>query len=147
MTTVNELNNYLQAAWHQLAEAAKNNDWPATQQAYRKMATLQDLDQQSRNLQQRIADLSEEVANNGGSSLLRQTAFVPDGVLGSTRRGTKRPRELRIGTHREPIALNNQIVIAVANWILKQGKILPRITNFVHPTNSGFAASAQTRQL
>jgi hypothetical protein len=41
----------------------------------------------------------------------------------------------------------NQIPVAVANWILKQGKMLGRIQNFVHETNAGFPRSAQTKEL
>ena len=40
-----------------------------------------------------------------------------------------------------------QIPIVIANWIIQQGKALPRIPNFVHPSNTGFAPSAQTKEL
>jgi hypothetical protein len=40
-----------------------------------------------------------------------------------------------------------QIPIVIANWIIQQGKPLPRIPNFVHPSNSGFASSAHTKEL
>ena len=42
---------------------------------------------------------------------------------------------------------SNQIPVVVGNWILKQGKNLPRIQNFVHETSAGFPQSAQVKQL
>lgn len=69
------------------------------------------------------------------------------GYLNTERRPTTRPKELRIGPYQIPISLNNQIVVATANWILKQGVALPKISNFIHPTDSGFTESAQTKKL
>src|SRR5438445_3648042 len=146
MNALNELNEHLRNGWDQLKDAAKNEDWPAMQRAFREMATVQDLDERSRNLQQQIAGLSHKASPNGNPTLTDSTPFTPvhhfDG-----RRGTTRPRELRIGAHHVPISINNQIVIATANWIIAQGKTLPRIHNFVHPTNSGFSSSAQIKRL
>src|SRR5260370_32605534 len=149
LNSLNELNEDIKNAWLRLKEAVKNEDWPITQQGFRQMAALQDLDQELRNLQQRFAQ-----QRTGGQS--NETSFAqesphahqtPVGFLENTRRGTKRPRELRIGSQRVPISLNNQITIATANWILKQGRTLPKIHNFIHPTNSGFAPSAPTKRL
>ena len=63
------------------------------------------------------------------------------------KRSTIRPQELRIGTFRKPINIANQIPITTANWLIEQGKTLPTIPNFIHPTNSGFSQSAAPRQL
>jgi hypothetical protein len=147
LNMTNELNEYIRIAWQQIREAAKNQDWPGMEQAFRRMATLQQLDEQSRDLQRRIAGFSNEISPNGQPPHFPQAPFTLDDHVESTRRGTTRPRELRIGTYRAPITLNNQILIATANWILKQGKTLPTIHNFVHPTNSGFGASAQIKRL
>ena len=144
MNTLNELDDYIRTAWVPLKEAANNEDWPAMQHAFRKMATAQELNQQSHSLQQRISD---EMSSNRNPTIMHQTPVVPLNRPDRTRRGTRRPRELRIGAYHLPISINNQITVATANWVLKQGKMLPRIPNFVHPTNSGFAGSAQTRQL
>jgi hypothetical protein len=140
----NGLDNLIKNAWDQLKEAASNENWSAVQQAFRKMATLQELDQQSRSLQQRILD---ELSSTGALPVTPQPPFFPVDHSGRTRRGTRRPKELRIGPYHLPISINNQIAVATANWILKQGKMLPKMSNFVHPTNSGFAVSAQTRRL
>lgn len=147
MNTFNELDGYIQNTWRQLVEAAKNSDWAATQQAFRKMAEFQELKQQSRNLQQRIERLTNETHSNGQASRQHQTPLATVAGTGMARRGIRRPRELRIGNHHESISINNQIVIATANWMLKQGKTLPKIHNFVHPNDFGFAASAQIRRL
>lgn len=63
------------------------------------------------------------------------------------RRATVHPSELRIGTVAVRLNRSNQIPVVVANWILKQGRTLPRIPNFVHETRSGFSRSAQTTEL
>ena len=63
------------------------------------------------------------------------------------RRQTNRAREVQIEDVRESIGYSNQIPVVIANWITRQGKTLPRIPNFVHPTNSGFSPAAQTKQL
>jgi hypothetical protein len=145
--THNELNEMIEDAWRQLAEAASRREWPATQSAFRRTAALQDLHQQSLNLQEKIAALSGEkpTASVRGNGF--QNPIVPVSPAYGRKRGTNRPKELRIGTHRMPIAVSNQIVIETANWILRQGHELPLIQNFVHPTNAHFLPSAQTRQL
>ena len=37
------------------------------------------------------------------------------------------------------------VPVVVANWILNQGRELPRIQNFVHETRAGFLGSAQPK--
>jgi hypothetical protein len=143
-----ELSGYIENAWHQIKESANKKNWIATQEAFRKMATLQDLDEQSRKLRQRIEGLSHNVSTNGHRSRPDQTTPVSiSRPTDSRRRGTIRPRELRIGAHHEPISLNNQITIHTANWIIKQGRTLPKIPNFIHSSNSGFTTSVQPRRL
>lgn len=142
MNKLNELNEYIENAWQQLKEAADNENWPGTQQAFRKMATLQDLNEQSRNLQQRIAGLSDQGAPAAHPPRDKQ-APIPY----SQRRPIKRPKQLRIGTHQIPIAINNQIPLETGNWILKQGVALPRLRNFIQPNKSQFERSAQVKQL
>jgi hypothetical protein len=148
LTSMNtELNVYIRNAWLQLKDAATKESWPASQEAFRKMERLQNLEQQSRNLQQQIAHLSDADSVSGHIPVTHEAPFVSDNPPDGTRRTTIRPKELRIGTHRLPISINNQIAIATANWILKQGKVIPTIRNFVHPTDSGFPRSATTRRL
>src|SRR5207249_169 len=71
----------------------------------------------------------------------------PNYLSHQRRRQTNRAREVQIGNIRESLNFANQIPVVIANWILQQGKTLPRIPNFVHPANSGFAQSAQTKEL
>jgi hypothetical protein len=147
MNTLPDINQYIVIAWQQLKDAVGNNDWPATQIAFRNMVKRQDLHEKSRQLQQEIADLSQEVSPNGTAFLDRQTLSTVASPPSNARRPTTRPRELRIGSHRVAISINNQISIETANWILNQGKSLPMIPNFVQRTNSGFAPSASTKRL
>jgi hypothetical protein len=147
MNKQNELSEHIQNTWHQIKDAANNENWPATQQAFRKMTGLQDMQERSRILEEQIAGLSGDKSSNGLPALAQRTPSASVVHPDRTRRGTRRPQELRIGTYRVPIGMNNQIPIATANWILNQGGSLPRIPNFVHPSNSGFTASAQTKRL
>jgi hypothetical protein len=144
---MNNLNEHIENTWRQLKEASKNENWATVQVAFRRMATLQDLNEQSRLLTQRIEGLSEERLPDSNTIAGHRTESSSNGYADGRRRGTIRPKELRIGNHQIPIAMSNRIVIETANWILKQGKALPRIENFVHPSNTGFARSAQTRRL
>lgn len=63
------------------------------------------------------------------------------------RRRFAKPREIRIGTYSERVGNWCEIPVVVANWILAQGKSLPRIDGFVHQTNAGFFQSASTKEL
>jgi hypothetical protein len=142
----NELEDHIVHAWRQLKEAANKEDWGATQQVFREMVKLQDINEQSRTLQQRIADLSNGTLTPKPAAWNNHRAAQVN-QFNRRRRETVRPKELRIGTDRILINISNQIPIATANWILKHGKALPRIENFVHPTDSGFARSAQIKPL
>jgi hypothetical protein len=67
-----------------------------------------------------------------------------DDVLPLPRRPAIHPTEIRIGDSAVlRVHKSNQIPVVVGNWILKQGKQLPRIQNFVHETSSGFPQFAQ----
>jgi len=147
MNELNDINGLIGSTWGHIEKAAKIKDWLEMQQAFRKMAKLQGVSEQLRSLQQQVAGLSKESFPNGHAPVTLPGPLNPVPHFDNGRRGTIRPRELRIGTHREPISINNQIPIATANWIIKQGKVLPTIRNFVQPTNSGFRSSANIRQL
>jgi len=67
--------------------------------------------------------------------------------LNPTRKRPIRPTEVKIGDATIGIGKLNEIPVVVANWILRQGKTLRRMQNFVHETDSGFPASAQTKRL
>jgi hypothetical protein len=144
---MNNLNEHMATTWQQLKEAVASESWATTQAVFRRMVTLQDLNEQARAIEERIAGLSIEAAATPAGPEKRQTSANLMSRLNGTRRETKRPKVLRIGADRLPIAMSNQIAIATANWILKQGVAIPQIRNFVHPTNSGFAPSAQIKVL
>jgi len=146
VSTLPELEQHIHTGWEQLQAAVAGQDWGATQSAYRNMSKLQDLHEQSRNLQSQIAALSEaEPIASGYTSVDRQPAPSPSAF--TVRRATKRPRELRIGAFRAPVALNNQVLIETANWLIGQGRALPAIPNFVQRSRAGFAESAQVKPL
>ena len=71
----------------------------------------------------------------------------PARVVDRRRRRTTRPREVRIGGCAESVRAWNEIPVVVANWILSQGKALPRVENFVHEADADFAQSALTKEL
>lgn len=71
------------------------------------------------------------------------TSYIAEQV----RQQTIHPVEVRIGTTVVTVTKSVHILIVVANWILKQGKVLPRIRNFIHETDSGFYTSAKTVKL
>ncbi len=89
--------------------------------------------------------------NNPPPTAAARTDYSLNSLLNQSgdrhRRRTTRAREVRIGSHSEPIRAWNEIPIVVANWILKQGKSLPKIHNFIHQTDSGFSPSANTKKL
>ncbi len=68
-------------------------------------------------------------------------------AVNQPRRQPIHPVEIRIGTEVVKVTKSNQIPVLVGNWILKQGKTIPRIQNFVHEADSGFPRAAQTKQL
>ena len=78
-------------------------------------------------------------ANGGGLA-------KPNGPINQPRPPI-RPMELRIDADVLRLSRWNEVPVGVANWILQQGRTIPRMQNFVHETNSGFARSAQTKEL
>jgi hypothetical protein len=137
MTTT--FTDHLMKVWQELKEAVRNEDWPATQQSFHRMEKIQQVNEEF------AKKLEEEIGDAFGGPPL--TVSKPMVELNGVRRGTIRPAELRIGSDRIPISLNNQIVVATGNWIIKQGHTIPPIRNFVHRDNSGFSPSAQTKRL
>jgi len=83
----------------------------------------------------------------GATSLADNNQSKVDRILPPSRRTAIHPSELRIGTATGRVSKSNQILLTVANWILKQGKTLPRIQNFVHETDSGFSKAAKPVKL
>ena len=153
---VEKLNKHIVNAWESLERAAKSKDKKIAQESLNKLVHLENLREQQLALDQSIAaSISVEAPLKIASSA---TSKHPNGsthpssnepVFYSSRRKrqTVRPQEIRIGSYRRAISMANQITITVANWLLEQGKTLPTIPNFVHPSNSGFSQSASTRQL
>lgn len=85
-----------------------------------------------------VGEITSDMGNKRGKD---------DFVLPPPRRQTIHPTEVRIGTAIVRVSKSKQIPVAVANWIIEQGKALPTIQNFVHKTNTGFPRTAQTEQL
>jgi hypothetical protein len=146
MNTLPDLEQHIQNGWLQLKSAADSGDWPAMQAAFRSMGKLQELYEQSRTLQHQIAALSQPAAfASGHTSIDLQPVQNRNAYI--VRRPTKRPRELRIGSFRVPVSINNQVLIETANWLIGQGRALPVIPNFVQRGRDGFAESAQVKPL
>jgi hypothetical protein len=137
MTTT--LTDHLTKVWQELKDAVRTEDWGATQQSFHRMEKIQQVNEE-------FAKKLEEIGDFGGPPPFDESKTVVQ--FNGVRRGTIRPTELRIDLDRIPISLNNQIVVATGNWILKNrpGSI-PVIKNFVHRDNSGFSPSAQTKRL
>lgn len=151
-----KLNKHIANTWENVERAVKSKDRTATQAALNKLAHLENLKEQQLALDQSIAaSTSMEQPVKSAPSITNQhqngsTHPLPtEPVYYPTRRRRQiiRPREIRIGSYRKAISIANQIPITTANWLLDQGKSLPTIPNFVHPSNSGFAQSAVPRQL
>jgi DNA sulfur modification protein DndB len=86
---------------------------------------------------------------NGTSTTVRpqEPAESYEYLARQPKRQTNRAKEVLIGNVQESVKYSYQIPIVIANWIIQQGKALPRIPNFVHSSNTGFAPSAQTKEL
>jgi DNA sulfur modification protein DndB len=84
------------------------------------------------------AGTTSNTGNNRGNS---------DFILPPRKKPAIHPSEVRVGTSVARVDKSNQILITVAEWIIKQGKTLPRIRNFVHETDSGFSRAAKTVKL
>jgi hypothetical protein len=150
-----KLNKHIANAWESLEKAVNSKNRVAAQDALNKLAHLENLKEQQLALDQSIAaSISAEQPAKIASSITKHQngsshPLSAEPVYFSTRRKrqTIRPQEIRIGSYRKAIGMANQIPTTVANWLLEQGKTLPTIQNFVHPSNSGFSQSASTKQL
>lgn len=151
-----KLNRHIAIAWENVEKATKGKDRATTQDALNKLTHLENLKEQQLALDQNIAASisAEQTAKIESSNTNRHqngsTQPLPTDPVyfpGRRKRPTIRPREIRIGSFRKPISIANQIPITAANWLIEQGKTLPTIPNFIHPSNSGFSQSASPRQL
>ncbi|HVU09372.1 MAG TPA: hypothetical protein VHG89_12590 [Verrucomicrobiae bacterium] len=146
-----KLNKHIANAWQSVENAVKNRNRAASQDALNKLANLENLKSQQIALEQNIeASISAEhpkEVNGHPNGSAHQSSAQPVYFQSRRKRSTIRPQEIRIGTFRKPINIANQIPITTANWLIEQGKTLPTIPNFIHPTNSGFSQSAAPRQL
>jgi hypothetical protein len=115
-----------------------------------------------------------ETASNGFTGSFTQTASVPEIVsntpsiqtapvpekaveapqpqpeVQSPARPKKkpvRPVELKFGSVKKHIRYATEIPVAIANWLIEQGKELPTSENFIHPSEAGFSQSAVTKKL
>jgi hypothetical protein len=58
-----------------------------------------------------------------------------------------RPVEMKFGSVKKHIRYATEIPVAIANWLIEQGKELPISANFIHPSDAGFSQSATTKKL
>jgi hypothetical protein len=58
-----------------------------------------------------------------------------------------RPVEIKFGSVKKHIRYATEIPVAIANWLIEQGKELPITANFIHPSDAGFSQSATTKKL
>ena len=58
-----------------------------------------------------------------------------------------RPVEIKFGSVKRHIRYATEIPVAIANWLIEQGKELPITANFIHPSDAGFSQSATTKKL
>jgi len=58
-----------------------------------------------------------------------------------------RPVEIKFGSVKKHIRYATEIPVAIANWLIEQGKELPITANFIHPSEAGFSQSATTKKL
>lgn len=149
-----KLSKHISNAWDGLEKAAKNKDKATVQNFLDRINHLENLKTQQIALEQSIvASISEEkiaqnvapVANHQNSNHSFPTESL--GYISRRKRKTIKPNEVRLGSFRKPVFFSNEILVTVANWLIEQGKTLPTIPNFVHPSNSGFSPSAVPRQL
>jgi hypothetical protein len=151
-----KLNKHIANAWENVELAAKSKDRTAAQDALNKLAHLENLKAQQLALDQSIAastsmeqptKMAAFIKNSHQNGSTHQSPAEPVYFGVRRKRPTIRPQEIRIGSFRKPINMANQIPITTANWLIEQGKTLPTIPNFIHPSNSGFSQSAAPRQL
>lgn len=138
---INKLEGLILGAWEQVQITAKSKNRVSVQNALDRVAHLENLKQQEIALENSI---TASFSNDLTAPPIKNHAAV---ILGHGKRPTIRPKEVRIGSYRKQIRYAYEIPITVANWLIEQGKVLPALHNFVHPSNSGFAASATTKRL
>ena len=126
----------------------------ATKAYLKRKLALQLTESEERSIAHLTARNSAELASSNGTLAKNEqpetSESQPDHspqLSQQPRRQTIRAREVQIKDFRELINYSNQIPVVIANWIIRQGKPLPRIPNFVHPNNSGFASSAKPKEL
>ncbi len=151
-----KLDKHIASAWENVASAVKQKNRMTVQDALHKLAHLENLKAQQLALDQSIAastsagDLSQiasSTENKSQNGSLHQSLSESIHYSSRRKRPTIRPQEIRIGSFRKEIHMANQIPISTANWLIGQGKSLPTIPNFIHPSNSGFSRSASTKEL
>ncbi len=91
-----------------------------------------------------------ETISNGSST---QTAPVPNPQpdvqtpVARPKKKPVRPVEIKFGSVKKHIRYATEIPVAIANWLIEQGKELPISANFIHPSDAGFSQSATTKKL
>jgi hypothetical protein len=93
------------------------------------------------------APVVESIPNGSPS----QTAPVPQPEaqtpVARPKKKPVRPVEMKFGSVKKHIRYATEIPVAIANWLIEQGKELPITANFIHPSEAGFSHSATTKKL
>jgi hypothetical protein len=101
------------------------------------------------------APVSESFSNNGSSTQTAPVAEKPVDVpqpetqtpIARPKKKPVRPVEIKFGSVKKHIRYATEIPVAIANWLIEQGKALPISANFIHPSEAGFSQSATTKKL
>lgn len=91
-----------------------------------------------------------ETISNGSSAQTAPVANPQPDVQTPVARPKKkpvRPVEIKFGSVKKHIRYATEIPVAIANWLIEQGKELPISANFIHPSDAGFSQSATTKKL
>jgi hypothetical protein len=147
------LEDKIKAAWEQVREATKRGaeDISLTQSALAKVVHLEQLKNQQIALDKSI-EASLVNGDSDDSSAKKTVAPIEwhqsEPFISRRKKGKSvRPTEIRIGTFRKSIGYLNEIPLTVGNFLIEQGKVLPTLSNFIQPSNSGFEMSAKTERL
>jgi hypothetical protein len=106
--------------------------------------------QNSNGSSNQTAPIPESISNNGASA---QTAPAPNPQpeaqppVARPKKKPVRPVEIKFGSVKRHIRYATEIPVAIANWLIEQGKELPITANFIHPSDAGFSQSATTKKL
>jgi len=144
--TITKLEKRIAASWGQLERAVQSKDITATRTAVNRVAHLEELRQRHVALEQRIV----ETISNGSSAQTAPVANPQPDVQTPVARPKKkpvRPVEIKFGSVKKHIRYATEIPVAIANWLIEQGKELPITANFIHPSEAGFSQSATTKKL